>query len=82
MDDIRIMKTFFPESSADHWHRTLNVSTIQGGASVNQVPDHAEAVFDVRFTEHDDMDAVTASIRERIRGRTHRPVPWDTVQRG
>jgi succinyl-diaminopimelate desuccinylase len=32
------------------------------------VPDYAEALFDIRYTENDDMHAVVAAIRRDIRG--------------
>jgi succinyl-diaminopimelate desuccinylase len=58
----------FQLTAPDHWHRTLNFSRIQAGKAANQVPDYAEALFDIRFTENDDMDAVVAAIRQEIRG--------------
>jgi succinyl-diaminopimelate desuccinylase len=68
IDDYHVIKTFFEQSTPDHWHRTLNFSRIQAGKSINQVPDTAEAVFDVRYTEHDDMAEVVRSIRGQIKG--------------
>jgi len=68
IDDHHVIKTFFEQSTPDHWHRTLNFSRIQAGKSINQVPDYAEAVFDVRYTEHDDMEELVRSIRGQIKG--------------
>jgi len=62
------IKRHFELTAADHWHRTLNFSRIQAGKAANQVPDYAEALFDIRFTENDDMDAVVAAIRKEIKG--------------
>ena len=66
-DYFRI-KRHFELTAPDHWHRTLNFSRIQAGKAANQVPDYAEALFDIRFTENDDMDAVVAAIRKEIKG--------------
>jgi succinyl-diaminopimelate desuccinylase len=68
IDDFLKLRRHFDLSAPDHWHRTLNFSRIQAGKAVNQVPDYAEAMFDVRFTENDDMDAVVAAVRGEIRG--------------
>lgn len=62
------LKRHFELTAPDHWHRTLNFSRIQAGKATNQVPDYAEALFDIRFTENDDMDAVVAAIRGEIKG--------------
>ena len=55
-------KFFAPLTGRDHWHRTLNLSVFEAGDSINQVPDQAEAVFDIRYTEKDDVD-------DLVRGR-------------
>ncbi len=67
--DYHILRSFFEESAPDHWHRSLNFSRIQAGTSINQVPDRAEAVFDIRYTENDDMDELVQQIRAGIRGQ-------------
>jgi succinyl-diaminopimelate desuccinylase len=66
IDDFQTLNTHFKLSAPDHWNRTLNFSRIQAGKSVNQVPDYAEAVFDIRYTENDDMDAIIGKIRSEI----------------
>jgi succinyl-diaminopimelate desuccinylase len=66
--DVALIRRHFPSLDPDHWERTLNFSRIQAGKAVNQVPDHAEALFDIRYTENDDMEAVVAAIRREIRG--------------
>jgi succinyl-diaminopimelate desuccinylase len=62
------IKRHFELTAPGHWHRTLNFSRIQAGKAANQVPDYAEALFDIRFTENDDMDAVVDAIRREIKG--------------
>jgi len=66
--DYHVLRSFFEESAPDHWHRSLNFSRIQAGKSINQVPDLAEAVFDIRYTENDDVDQLVEQIRAGIRG--------------
>jgi len=66
--DYAKLKAHFELSAPDHWHRTLNFSRIQAGKATNQVPDYAEALFDVRYTENDDMESVVAAIRREIAG--------------
>lgn len=66
--DYGRIRAHFPSRDPDHWERTLNFSRIQAGGAVNQVPDHAEALFDVRYTEHDDIEALVAALRREIAG--------------
>lgn len=68
MDDYQRLKSFFNLTAPDHWHRTLNFSILHAGSVINQVPDHAEALFDIRYTEDDDIDALVAAIRSAISG--------------
>lgn len=66
--DIAVVRRHFALEAPDRWHRTMNLSRIQGGRAVNQVPDEAEALFDIRYTEEDDLDALLAGIRREIAG--------------
>lgn len=68
VDDLAALRGLFAFEEEDHWHRTLNVGKIFGGAAVNQVPDLAEASLDIRYTEEDDPDALVARIREAVAG--------------
>ncbi len=68
IEDFRLLKTKFELCTPDHWHRTLNFSRIKAGQSSNQVPDYAEALFDIRYTENDDMEAIFQNIRDEIKG--------------
>ncbi len=69
MDDLSAVKALFAMQAEDHWHPTLNIGIIQGGVSVNQVPDRAEARLDIRYTENDDPEALVEAIREKVRSR-------------
>lgn len=66
--DYLKIKPFFELTAAEHWHRTLNFSIIQAGKSANQVPDYAEALFDIRYTEHDDVEGLVKDMQQQIRG--------------
>ncbi len=67
--DYHVLKSYFERPAPDKWHRTLNLSRIRAGQSINQVPDLAEAEFDIRYTESDDMDKLVEDIRQKISGR-------------
>jgi succinyl-diaminopimelate desuccinylase len=68
MADYARLKPFFQASAPEHWHRTLNLGIISGGRAVNQVPDRAEALLDIRFTEEDDVDRLLAEMAAAVRG--------------
>ena len=69
INDFQVLKKNFELSAPDHWHRTLNFSRIQAGKASNQVPDYAEALFDIRYTENDDMEAIFKKIQEEVKGQ-------------
>ncbi len=66
--DYEILRTHFTATAPDHWHRTLNWSIVKAGQSANQVPDRAEAIFDIRFTENDDPDALVTELNQQLQG--------------
>jgi succinyl-diaminopimelate desuccinylase len=68
MTDYQVVKTLFRETKPDNWQRTLNLSIIKGGESSNQVPDQAEAIIDIRYTEKDDPDELIQKIQKAIKG--------------
>ena len=68
MADYDRLKLFFQVSAPEHWHRSLNLGVISGGRAVNQVPDRAEALLDIRFTEEDDVDRLLAEMAAAVRG--------------
>lgn len=67
-DYLEIQQFFKGLDTPDHWHRTMNFSIFKAGGPVNQVPGRAEATFDIRYTEHDDMEEIIAQIRAQISG--------------
>lgn len=68
IQDYLKIKPYFDVTAPDHWHRSLNFSRIQAGQSPNQVPDRAEAFFDIRYTENDDVDRLVAQMQQAIDG--------------
>jgi succinyl-diaminopimelate desuccinylase len=67
MADCLVVKGFFEGLTApEHWHRTMNLSVIHAGDSINQVPDQAEATFDIRYTENDDVDDLVQQIQAAV----------------
>ena len=68
INDYQVLKTHFELSAPGHWHRTLNFAWIQAGKVSNQVPDYAEALFDIRYTENDDMEALFEKVQNEIKG--------------
>lgn len=70
IDDCRIVRSFFDGlTEPEHWHRTMNLSVIHAGESINQVPDQAEAIFDIRYTENDDVDDLVKRIQAAVSGK-------------
>ena len=71
MDDYHKLCDILADSSPDHWHRTVNLSILHSGRpgeseSFNQVPDHAEAILDIRYTERDEIDALLDQLRHEL----------------
>ncbi len=69
IDDWMKIRPFFVDAAPDHWCRTVNFSVIRAGKSHNQVPDRAEAILDIRYTDHDDVDALLSKMRGEISGK-------------
>lgn len=76
VSDYGHIKTYFQQQRKDHWHRTINWGIVRAGQAVNQVPDYAEAVFDIRFTEADDIPALVEEMRAGIRGELEIREMW------
>jgi succinyl-diaminopimelate desuccinylase len=76
MDDYHKLCAILADSSPDHWHRTVNLSILHSGRpgeseSFNQVPDHAEAILDIRYTETDEVDALLDHLRHELQSEMH-----------
>jgi succinyl-diaminopimelate desuccinylase len=76
VDDYVKLRGLFDHSGPDNWHRSVNLSVLHSGRpdqgeSFNQVPDHAQAILDVRYTENDDLDALVERLRHELRSQVH-----------
>lgn len=60
------LKSLFEKSTAGSWFKTMNLGIIQAGRSFNQVPDRAEAVFDIRYTENEHPDRLFEQLQEKV----------------
>lgn len=65
--DYAAIKKRFTGTDPNHWHPTVNLGIIHAGESVNQVPGEAVAQLDIRYTEHDDPEAIITSIRNVVK---------------
>jgi succinyl-diaminopimelate desuccinylase len=59
---LQRIKGLFSEDNKDKWVTTMSLNMIAGGKAMNQIPDEAEALLDIRYT-----DSAEAWV-ERIRG--------------
>jgi succinyl-diaminopimelate desuccinylase len=64
--DYARLKTLFETPVAGTWLKTMNLSIINAGKSFNQVPDRAEAVFDIRYTENEDTDQLFEQMQATV----------------
>ncbi len=67
MDDYQKMQKHFSSTTSDHWHRTMVLTKCHAGnGSTNIVPEKAKAIFDIRYTEKDNAEALVADIRREV----------------
>lgn len=66
MADYATIRLKFQESAPGHWHRTVNIGMFRAGNAVNQVPDRAEALLDIRYTENDNPRELIEDIQKSI----------------
>ncbi|MGA6927130.1 MAG: M20/M25/M40 family metallo-hydrolase [Desulfosarcina sp.] len=64
--DYAALKTLFERPARETWVKTMNLSIINAGKSFNQVPDRAEAIFDVRYTENEDTDQLFQRMQDKV----------------
>ena len=68
MADYAKLKTLFDKPKAGTWLKTMSLNILNAGKSFNQVPDRAEAVFDIRYTENEDPDELFERLQMRYSG--------------
>ena len=66
--DYTVIMGHFKSETKDRWHMTASPTVVDGGGTTNQVPDYCRMLFDVRYTETDDVDELVADIGEKIQG--------------
>jgi succinyl-diaminopimelate desuccinylase len=64
--DYAKLKTLFETPGQETWVKTMNLGIVNAGKSFNQVPDRAEAVFDIRYTENEDADRLFEQLQEKV----------------
>jgi len=57
------------KQTKNHWHPTVNPGTINGGDTINKVPDFATMGIDIRFTEKYDINELKQKIKQAIKGK-------------
>jgi succinyl-diaminopimelate desuccinylase len=66
--DYAKLQTLFEKPAAGTWLKTMSLDIINAGKSFNQVPDRAEAVFDIRYTENENPDELFEQMQAAISG--------------
>ena len=65
--DYQALQKQFATQTPEHWHKTMVLSNCRvGDGSINIVPDQATATLDIRYTEHDNPDAILAAIEAAV----------------
>lgn len=67
MEDLMRIRPLFDGKNSDHWEKTLNIGRMEGGRSVNQVPDQAFALLDIRFTEKENPAEIFEEMKRVLR---------------
>ncbi|WP_419661013.1 peptidase, M20 family protein [Desulfosarcina variabilis str. Montpellier] len=66
--DYSALKTLFEPPGAGSWSKTMNLGIVNAGKSFNQVPDRAEAIFDIRYTENENPDQLFDQMQAMVDG--------------
>ena len=61
------VQKIFPKMKKPEWKSTACLSKIQGGDTLNKVPDHAELYLDIRRTEQESEESIMQKLR-KIKG--------------
>ncbi len=62
----RLRERFGDPSEEADWISSLAMTRCEAGDALNRVPDHAVGGFDLRFTESDTVDTVSAQVRRVV----------------
>jgi succinyl-diaminopimelate desuccinylase len=58
-----------PEIKKESWKNTMNLGKICAGNSPNIVPDNAEMIIDIRYTEKTNIAGMESLIRQAVKGK-------------
>ena len=61
---FEIKKLFTPTTPEDRWKTTVNLGKVNSGNSPNRVPDEAEMVLDIRYTEETSASELFDKIKQ------------------
>ena len=61
---LKIKALFPPVKQGDEWHTTLSANVVSAGTVFNRVPDHAEMLLDIRYTEATSSQKLIRKIRD------------------
>ena len=67
---LRVRKLFPAVKEGDEWHPTLSANVVKAGTVVNRVPDRAEMLLDIRYTEVTSRAELLRRIRAAASGLT------------
>lgn len=64
VDVCQVLRKVFPGTKKDAWVTTCSLGRISGGTAANVVPDQAEMLIDIRFTEEHSKGKLLAKIKK------------------
>ena len=62
-----LLKVYGENSMEEGWATTMNIGTINGGVSINQVCPEAEMKIDFRYPETDSVEKIISIVEEKIK---------------
>ncbi|KKT40727.1 hypothetical protein A3K29_00245 [Candidatus Collierbacteria bacterium RIFOXYB2_FULL_46_14] len=62
-----LLKTYGDNNLTESWKTTMNLGTINGGVSTNQVCPEAEMKIDFRYPETDSIESIISVVEEKIK---------------
>jgi succinyl-diaminopimelate desuccinylase len=67
LSDLHDIFDGFTCTDGEHYHNTINVGKMYGGYAVNQIPDYASALVDIRYVVETPRDKIMADIDELLK---------------
>jgi len=69
IDAYHELRKSIPQIKKESWHNTMSLGKICAGNSPNIVPDEAERVLDIRYTEKSSIAKIEAIIKKVVKGK-------------